>query len=127
MTCTRCNIGTLTLEVDVVTTSSQNLTLADVLTWIAVAGVFPLRRRSQLSRAVRRVAHLLGQAPEDIPPHVDLVRERLHGPNFPRAGMTRPKFMRMASEVKFAIEATTPRVSRHRVRARLTPEWRVLD
>lgn len=98
-------------------------TLADVIARLDLRPDLPQQRRHDLTSAVRRIASLLGQRPEDIVADAAAIRQRLAPFTAAGAGMSRGRWRNVRSLFTVALQTTGVRVMRRRLRQVLTPPW----
>lgn len=101
-------------------------TLADVITRIEGRPELARQRRHDLASAVRRIAALLGQRPEDLVADAAAIRQRLAPFTTAGAGMSRGRWRNVRSLFTAALRTAGIRVMRRRCRQVLTPPWQDL-
>jgi hypothetical protein len=89
------------------------------------SGVSESRKRD-LRSAVKRVAHLLGNAPAAIPLAMDAIRAGLKAVNPIAVGMTAKRFANIRSDFVAAVKASWLLPVKAERKVPLSPEWRQL-
>jgi hypothetical protein len=97
--------------------------LATVLAALESQSSLPDSRRRDLRSAVKRVAHLLGNAPAAIPLVMDTIRDGLGSVNPIAIGMTPKRFANIRSDFVAAVNASGVIPVKNERKAALSPGW----
>ena len=101
-------------------------TLGDVVTSLATREDLSETRRRDLRSAVKRVAALLGDAPERIPLVMPSISTRLAKLSAAAAGVSPKTFHNLRSDFLAAVKASGLHSARRSARVPLSPEWQAL-
>ena len=118
----------MTSEKDPMSRASPAITptLGDVLTSLATREDLSEMRRRDLRSAVKRVAALLGDAPERIPLVMPSISARLAKLSAAAAGVSTKTFHNLRSDFLAAVKASGIHSAHRSARVPLSPPWQAL-
>ena len=107
-------------------TESMSLTCADVIEHIGNRTDISLRRKQDLTSAVRRVCRLLHRSPQDVSVDVDKLRRKLAEMSLAASRLSPGSYRNLKSLFGKALIAAKVTTVPRRSRTPLAPEWREL-